>query len=156
MKNLFLAIGILSFFVQCNSPKEFRKVEKWDVFEVEYSGPTDGNPFIKNQLSATFVHNDKRVTVPGFYDGDGSYKIRFSPDAVGEWTYETEKEGKLPFLDCEIHHTLDRKLRINLYHKPTSNSRFIPFDSFAWDVVSRPDEESRTRKVVGPGKGCGR
>ena len=95
MKNLFLAIGILSFFVQCNSSKELIKVEKWDVFELEFSGPTDGNPFIDNQLRATFTIKDKSVTVPGFYDGDGTYRIRFSPDAVGEWTYETESNIEL-------------------------------------------------------------
>ena len=34
-----------------------------------------------------------RVTIasscPGFYDGDGVYKVRFSPPAQGEWRYET-------------------------------------------------------------------
>jgi hypothetical protein len=29
------------------------------------------------------------VVVPGFYDGDGVYRIRFSPPAVGKWTYST-------------------------------------------------------------------
>ena len=90
MRHIFLAISIQLFFVQCNSPKELEKVEKWDVFEITFSGPSDGNPFIDNQLAATFVHKEKRVTIPGFYDGDGTYRIRFSPDEIGEWSYVTE------------------------------------------------------------------
>src|SRR5581483_10279985 len=39
--------------------------------------------------SATFDNGSKRVEVPGFYDGDGVYRVRFMPDAVGAWRYET-------------------------------------------------------------------
>ena len=31
----------------------------------------------------------KRITVPGFYDGEGVYKVRFSPPCQGQWRYET-------------------------------------------------------------------
>ena len=29
------------------------------------------------------------MTVPGFYNGDGTYRIRFSPATQGEWTLNT-------------------------------------------------------------------
>ena len=29
------------------------------------------------------------MDVPGFYDGDGSYRVRFSPEKLGAWKYET-------------------------------------------------------------------
>ncbi len=29
-------------------------------------------------------------TIPGFYDGNGIYKIRFSPDRTGSWSYVTQ------------------------------------------------------------------
>ena len=41
------------------------------------------------QWSATFSQGEKRVTVPGFWDGGGTYKVRFSPPTTGEWRYET-------------------------------------------------------------------
>lgn len=41
-------------------------------------------------LDATFTKGTKTVTVPGFYDGNGSYKVRFSPDELGKWTYLTK------------------------------------------------------------------
>ena len=31
----------------------------------------------------------RQSSAPGFYDGDGVYRVRFMPDAEGEWTYRT-------------------------------------------------------------------
>ena len=90
MKPAFLIIGILSFFIQCNPPKELEKVEKWGVYEIELVGPANGNPYIDNHVSAAFTCEDKTISIPGFYDGNGIYRIRFSPDELGEWTYITK------------------------------------------------------------------
>ncbi len=65
-------------------------VEQWGLFEAEFNGPGTGNPFTEVELSAEFQCTDKRVTVPGFYDGDGLYKVRFMPDVQGEWTFSTK------------------------------------------------------------------
>lgn len=62
---------------------------KWDVFDTAFTGPHDGNPYLDVSLSATFSHGSRTVTVPGFYDGDGTYRVRFSPDTEGEWRYTT-------------------------------------------------------------------
>ncbi|MCD6290429.1 MAG: DUF5060 domain-containing protein, partial [Anaerolineae bacterium] len=64
-------------------------VERWSVFELTLQGPQDGNPFLDVQLSARFRHKHRVVEVDGFYDGDGIYRIRFMPDAEGEWSYIT-------------------------------------------------------------------
>lgn len=64
-------------------------VEQWDFFEVTLPGPSAGNPFLEVQLSARFRQGEKQVTVDGFYDGEGVYRVRFMPDAPGEWRYET-------------------------------------------------------------------
>ena len=65
-------------------------VEKWGVFELELKGPSDGNPFTEVRFSAVFSHGSTTVEVPGFYDGEGVYKVRFSPHTTGEWRYETK------------------------------------------------------------------
>jgi hypothetical protein len=65
-------------------------VEKWSVFELELKGPADGNPFIDVRFGATFTNGKTTVSVPGFYDGDGIYRVRFMPAATGEWHYETK------------------------------------------------------------------
>ncbi|HWU17842.1 MAG TPA: DUF5060 domain-containing protein [Devosia sp.] len=61
----------------------------WATYELTLAGPSTGNPFQDVQLRAVFRQGDKRVRVTGFYDGEGNYKIRFLPDAKGNWTYET-------------------------------------------------------------------
>jgi len=62
---------------------------KYDLFELTLEGPCEGNPFIETTLEAQFWLNDRVLTVPGFYDGDGLYRLRFMPDAEGEWRYQT-------------------------------------------------------------------
>ncbi len=64
-------------------------VEQWGVFELTLAGPASGNPFTEVELTARFTQGAHTVPVTGFYDGDGVYKIRFMPDATGEWHYET-------------------------------------------------------------------
>ncbi len=64
-------------------------VEKWGIFELTLKGPTDGNPFVDVRVSAVFTNGSSTLEVPGFYDGDGVYRVRFMPEAVGEWRYET-------------------------------------------------------------------
>ena len=65
------------------------EVHQWDLFELQLSGPSDGNPFLDTRLSATFEQAGASITVPGFYDGEGIYRIRFMPPQTGPWTYRT-------------------------------------------------------------------
>jgi len=70
------------------------EVECWDIFEVSLRGPSSGNPFVDVDLSGRFTQGNKVFTPEGFYDGDGVYKIRFMPDAPGQWTYVTKSNCK--------------------------------------------------------------
>src|SRR5689334_3875653 len=81
------------------------RVERWDVHDVNLDGPRDGNPFLDVRLSATFRNQHRAVEVDGFYDGNGAYKVRFSPDSEGEWSYTTrsnrrELDGKTGSFAC--------------------------------------------------------
>lgn len=62
-------------------------VPRWELFEVAFNGPSEGNPFVDIQIEATFFLGHRALSVDGFYDGDGIYKLRFMPDTEGEWTY---------------------------------------------------------------------
>jgi Domain of unknown function (DUF5060)/Protein of unknown function (DUF4038)/Domain of unknown function (DUF5605) len=66
-----------------------KKVERWDVFEFEAQGPKNGNPFTDVRFGARFTLGHRVVEAAGFYDGGGTYRVRFSPDDVGAWTLET-------------------------------------------------------------------
>ncbi|MCX8035904.1 MAG: DUF5060 domain-containing protein [Candidatus Sumerlaeia bacterium] len=65
-------------------------VERWGVFELTLAGPSAGHPYLDVQWFATFSQADCRITVPGFWDGSGTYKVRFSPPTTGQWRYETQ------------------------------------------------------------------
>jgi len=81
------------------------RTERWSVYEVRLQGPEGGNPFLDVVLSAQFKYKHRVVEAEGFYDGDGSYCIRFSPDALGAWSYLTrsncsELDGKTGQFTC--------------------------------------------------------
>ena len=59
------------------------EVEKWGLFEAEFPGPKDGNPFVDVTLDVDFALGARSVPAPGFYDGDGVYRVRFMPDTAG-------------------------------------------------------------------------
>ena len=69
--------------------KGLQRIERWDMFEIELAGPAQGNPIDDVILSARFVCGAQDLVIPGFYDGEGIYRIRFSPPAMGVWTWRS-------------------------------------------------------------------
>ena len=71
--------------------------EKWSLFELSLSGPESEDAFTEVELKACFKNGNREISVNGFYDGAGCYKIRLMPDTCGIWTYETS--SSCPSLD---------------------------------------------------------
>jgi hypothetical protein len=69
-------------------------IEQWGLFEISLPGPAAGNPYKDVTLTARFTLEHRTVQVKGFYDGDGTYRLRFMPDAPGRWTYATESSAR--------------------------------------------------------------
>ncbi|WP_405780304.1 DUF5060 domain-containing protein [Streptomyces sp. NBC_01378] len=67
---------------------------QWDEFEIEFDGPSHANPFTDVELAAVFSDGRREVRAGGFYDGDGTYRIRFMPDAEGPWTFVTSSTAR--------------------------------------------------------------
>lgn len=62
--------------------------EKWQRTELFYRLECAGNPFTDISLSSDFISPTGRsVTLPGFYAGEGVWKVRFAPDEPGEWSW---------------------------------------------------------------------
>src|SRR4029077_10299115 len=72
-------------------------VEQWGVFEVALNGPTNGNPFTDVKFSARFSQGTNSIEANGFYDGGGTYRVRFMPGQQGDWHYVTASSS--PELD---------------------------------------------------------
>jgi len=74
------------------------KVECWGRWEVRLMGSDAfANPFTEGYLSALFLGPGGELPVTGYYDGDNEWVIRFSPNAVGEWSWFTASND--PVLD---------------------------------------------------------
>ncbi|MGF7031760.1 hypothetical protein J2T17_002674 [Paenibacillus mucilaginosus] len=73
------------------------KVERWGLFELKLRGPSEGKPGEEVSLSAGFTSGSRYGEAEGFYDGDGTYRIRFMPQEEGTWTYRTQSSA--PELD---------------------------------------------------------
>jgi hypothetical protein len=83
----------------CMALPSAQALEQWGSVDIALAGPASGNPFLDVDLSAQFSQGARTIKVAGFYDGDGKYIIRFMPDTVGQWHYQTtsnrpELDGK--------------------------------------------------------------
>ena len=80
-------------------------IDRWDFIELTFPRPSAGNPFIDVHLTATFRNWNRALSVEGFYDGGGQYKVRFMPDEIGAWSWTTasstpELDGKSGGFEC--------------------------------------------------------
>src|SRR6266496_2159353 len=64
-------------------------VERWARFDIALKSTVLDNPFAGASVRADFRFQHRTVTVDGFYDGDGTWRIRFMPDEIGQWSYIT-------------------------------------------------------------------
>lgn len=69
------------------------KGRKWQRYEITLEGPSHGNPFTEVNLTADFTSEGETLTVPGFYDGDGTYRVRLFVPAEGEWSFTTRSNA---------------------------------------------------------------
>ncbi|TDQ33764.1 DUF5605 domain-containing protein [Aureibacillus halotolerans] len=128
-----------------------KKIEQWSIYEVEFSGPSNGNPYMDIDVSATFQKEDRKVNVRGFYDGEGTYRLRFMPDETGVWTYITssntpELDGVEGSFECtsaskENHGPVRAKDRFHFTYE--DGTPYAPFGTtmYAWIHSSEDIQE---------------
>ena len=71
-------------------------VHKWGVFEAEYtSSYSYERPFRDVVVTCTFTSpSGRQVSVEAFWDGGLSWRVRFMPDEIGTWKYQTSCSDK--------------------------------------------------------------
>ncbi len=115
----FLFFFLFIFFFSNGKCQKSLTLHEWEVFEIALSTKTRiSEPYVeglkegeKPYLMAEFTGisgeaNGKSYLVPGFWDGESQWKIRFAPPFSGEWRYETQsadrwlknKKGKLQII----------------------------------------------------------
>ncbi|MHC4226830.1 MAG: apiosidase-like domain-containing protein [Planctomycetota bacterium] len=87
---------LLMLCCDTSAPAADNAVEQWTRFEDSLTSTKDyGNPVqdVKMKVEFTSPSGDKR-TVLAFWDGDMRWRVRFSPDRQGGWTYKTSCSDK--------------------------------------------------------------
>lgn len=64
-------------------------IEQYHVHDFSFKAQVDGNPFDVDLRAEFSGPGGRSIIVPGFYDGDNTWKIRFSPTDVGQWSMRT-------------------------------------------------------------------
>jgi len=68
------------------------EAQQWEVCDLSFSVEEDAlsDKPIDTEFTATFENaQDERLVVPGFYNGDHSFVVRFTPPSAGDWHYFT-------------------------------------------------------------------
>jgi hypothetical protein len=69
-------------------------VPRWGAVELRLDGPSHGNPFVDVDLGARVTNGARSFEIGGFYDGDGTYLIRFLAEEEGDWRFETHSTAR--------------------------------------------------------------
>src|SRR5258708_24647094 len=64
-------------------------IEQYHSHDFVYQAVAPGNPFDVELVAHFTGPEGAHLAVPGFYDGDGMWKIRFAPPRQGEWSMRT-------------------------------------------------------------------
>ena len=76
--------------MQTHQPNQAYTCPRWDVIDVVFQVPDPGPDPFAITFGATFCGSgDAELRIPGFYNGDGTYLLRFSPPEEGNWAFET-------------------------------------------------------------------
>lgn len=125
------------------------QVERWGLFELTLTATSSGtrNPFTDVRFGAKFAFGHRAISVDGFYDGDGIYKVRFMPDTEGEWSYITS--GDLPEIDGQTgtftctppseHNHGPVMVRDTFHFAYADGTRYRPFGTTCYAWVHQPD-----------------
>lgn len=98
IKVILFSFNVLFFVLNVNGQSRWEdlpKVEIYQLWELEVENRNSyNNPFSDVELLVQFKSRDGRIFNHfGFYDGVNKWKIRFSPDELGEWVYEYRFTG---------------------------------------------------------------
>jgi hypothetical protein len=131
-------LGLLLISVGCPySAAAQKEMPKWSVYEISLTASGNSSNYYTDPNASVIAKFSgpggvtKRVS--GFWDGGKSFKIRFTPEVEGTWTYQTSStdaglSGKRGTFTCS--HPLPAKhgfVRIDSQHP----------NSFVWDDRTR-------------------
>ena len=105
-----------------------KTVKLYDVLEIVCKGKADGNPFVDYSISAAISGADS-ITVKGFYDGNGTYIVRYMPQKEGEYSFKII--GSFSDETAEGSFKVERFCRMRCGQRPPAHRCKLPSVRFA-------------------------
>lgn len=86
-----LATMVLAVWPIAQRRETTSEVARWSPFEATFTSAGQiANPLNDLELQVTFTAPSRQTqTVRGFWDGGTTWRVRFAPHEIGDWTYET-------------------------------------------------------------------
>ena len=149
---------ILLFFNSCREVQTI-SIEKFGVFEVALEAVKRyDNPYVELNTEAEIVRPDGSIwSIPLFWDGGQTWKLRVSPDLEGKWSYKinsddkglnkksgsftcilSERRGSIQFMNGFLHH---------FQYQHGEKMWFM--GETAWALFTDNAEEKHDRNAVG-------
>ncbi len=120
---------------------------RWGVVELVLSGPSHGNPFVDVDVWAQFTLGERTVRAGGFYDGDGTYRIRMLAEEEGTWFFTTGSTARsLDGVSGEVEVVAAAPgthgpVRVDGFHfVHADGTRYRPWGTTAYAWTHQPDE----------------
>jgi hypothetical protein len=113
--------------------------------EIVLRGPSHGNPFVDVDVNATFRRGDIEITVGGFYDGEGTYRLRFLPPVAGHWEFTTASnarslDGISGGIDIAASSTRGPVRVVGSHFAYADSTPYIPVGTTAYAWTHQPNE----------------
>jgi hypothetical protein len=90
---LILLAWLVAFPLSPASVSEPPAVPCWQPHDFSFTAKaTSSNPFLTEFSAIVTGPDGKTFTLPGFFDGEGTWKVRVAPTAPGKWSLVTKSE----------------------------------------------------------------
>ena len=153
-------LALISAFVSAS----LLAVEQWEVVDIDFEIDRVVKAPFEVEFGAVFRHEggDAR-TIPGFYNGDSKWTLRFCPPEAGKWTYRTfSLTGALAGREGSLSVTPNTRdwQRGPIAISESNPQRFVyadgsPYFCMAFELdwlfaldAENPNDIPRTRKIV--------
>lgn len=123
-------------------------MRQYETFELAFSGTAPEGGEAQVDLDAVFTNQGTKISVKGFYAGNGTYKVRFYPEAAGLWQWKVSgvveasgeeecvaAEGTLPLQNGKWHVGRGIVHADGLHFKYADGSSYKPFGTTIYALV---------------------
>ncbi len=116
-------------------------MKQYETFELRFSGAVLTENWADIDLTAKFTCNGKSRMVKGFYDGDGTYIVRYLPEEAGEYSWHVQgcisAQGKVTCEPADGAHGMVHA--VGTHFEYADGTPFYPFGTTVYALASQED-----------------